>query len=66
MSGNTTKRVVTVCVDSNVAKYLESNYGGTGKKSWFVNEAIKYFIADVKRGKLDLQYKFNGNNGKGE
>lgn len=44
---------VTASLDTSVAEWVHKNYGGTGKKSRFVNEALKFFIARVEAGKVN-------------
>jgi hypothetical protein len=57
---NINKRVITVCIDSDLAEWLHKRYDGTSKKSWFVNEAISSMIRQLKMG---LEIKHRGNDG---
>jgi len=53
---NLTKRQVNAALDIPTAEWLEKRYGGTNKKSWFINMAVNQLIEDVKADKITLPH----------
>lgn len=56
---NKTKTTITVSIDTKTAEWLNAKYGGTSKKSWFVDFALKHTIEKVEDGYIILEHEGN-------